>query len=432
MQTNLSSFITFSASIGFRLLSGLAIYALNVVVARRLEVSEYGSFAFFLSLVTFLVILCRFGLDRNLLREVANQRYFNGSTPLNELGAKFGASCVLVALISIVVVTLLFIFSQLLVASVTAVDSVADFLLFGLVIIPWALIYVHADLLRGYGYVNLGLLLCGISVPSLTIMQVYLFDVSGLSEVIGAFFVSATVTLVCAILFVHFKFKLKRSYFILNRLAMKSLLENSMPIFSGLFVANLQLNVSLFILGLYFSSAEIAIYNIGLKTGLLLGIFLLAINSVYEPRFAAFYSSGKEVALRSSLRSSVLLLSVVAIMIGVPLILYPETFLLLFGERYQGASTILVLVASTQMVNLATGPISSLLIMTNGQLSARNIALISLVTTVLCAFLFIPHYGALGAAIAHCAGILVKSILGVFAVKIVLGVNLATVMFKSY
>jgi len=431
MQLNLPSFIVLSTSICFRLLSGIAIYVLNIVVARELTVSEYGSFAFFLSLVTFLVLLCRFGLDRNLLREVASKRYFTASAPLNELGAKFGASCVIVVLVSILVVVLLFVFSQFLVDRISAVENVADLLLFGLVVIPWALIYVHSDLLRGYGYVNLGLFVCGILVPLLTIIQVYLLGISGLNEVISTFLISVVATLVFAIFFVHFKFKLKFSYFIPNRSGVKSLMKKSMPIFSGLFVGNLQLNVSLFVLGLYFSSTDVAIYNIGLKTGMLLGIFLLAINAVYEPRFAAFYSAGKKAALRSSLRSSVLLLSFVAIIVGAPLIAYPETFLLLFGERYQGASVILVIVAITQMVNLVTGPVSSLLIMTNGQFVARNIALISLATTILLALFIIPIYGALGAALAHCAGILVKSILGIFAVKIVLGVNLATVMFKS-
>jgi len=431
MAINISEWYTIFLSAAIRVFSGFSVYLLNVVAARELTISEYGSFTFILSFVAFLVLLCRFGLDKNLLREVARSRYLSTDKQLGDLSGLFIRSCLIVILISLLVIGLLWLLSGFVVRYFYSIADEADILLFGLAVLPWALLFLLADFLRGYGYINLGLLVGGISVPLLTILQVYLFEISTLSGFVGVYLLSTFVVLLVSLPLVCLEFRVNFSMASYNVKDFKSLVSSGYPFFSGLLFANLQLNLSLYILGLTFPPYDVALYSAGLKTGVLLGIFLLAINSVYEPRFAAYYSENAFDKLRKAARSSIFFLSVVAFFIGIPLLLYPEFFLLLFGEGYQGATTILMIVTISQIFNLVTGPAHALLIMTDGQVAARNISLCSLFITLITAVIFISEYGALGAALAHCSGIFVKNILGVILVKSRLNINLLTLVFKG-
>jgi O-antigen/teichoic acid export membrane protein len=89
----------------------------------------------------------------------------------------------------------------------------------------------------------------------------------------------------------------------------------------------------------------------------------------------------------------------------------------IWGEEFEEAYWILIILGFGQLVNLSTGAVGIILTMTGHEKTQRNISLCFLAVFLFLSFTLIPIYGALGASIATATTILGINIIKLIYVK---------------
>jgi O-antigen/teichoic acid export membrane protein len=180
----------------------------------------------------------------------------------------------------------------------------------------------------------------------------------------------------------------------------RQLLRSSVPLF---WVASMNLVMGCtasFLLGIWGTNAEVGIFGAAYRTATVTGYILIAVNSIAAPKFAALYQQGDMEALGSMARNSAKLMTLAASPILLLFILFPGWVMTLFGPQFVGGATVLTILALGQFVNVTTGSVGCLLMMSGHErLMRNNIAGISILHVAMC-LLLIPWAGAIGAAIA--------------------------------
>jgi O-antigen/teichoic acid export membrane protein len=170
------------------------------------------------------------------------------------------------------------------------------------------------------------------------------------------------------------------------------------------------------ILGTHGQASEIGIFQIANRTAMLIAFFLISINTIAAPKFASLYVKGEMQALSKTARqSSALMVIAVAPLLAI-MIIFPESILRLFGPDFGVGAPLLRLLSIGQFINVATGSVGYLLMMTGHERILRlNITIATVINLWLCLWL-IPKMGPVGAAIATAAPIAILNILSAYFV----------------
>ena len=93
-----------------------------------------------------------------------------------------------------------------------------------------------------------------------------------------------------------------------------------------------------------------------------------------------------------------------------PMVVAPGLVMSLFGAEFRNGSAVLVLLALGQYVNVATGSVGNLLMMTGHERIIRNITFAAAATNIGLCVLLIPRFGITGAAIGTSVGMAAQNI----------------------
>jgi O-antigen/teichoic acid export membrane protein len=144
---------------------------------------------------------------------------------------------------------------------------------------------------------------------------------------------------------------------------------------------------------------------------MLIGFFLTSINTIAAPKFASLYVKGEMRALSKTARQSSALMVLTMTPLLVIMMIFPDSVLRLFGPDFGTGAPLLRLLSIGQFINVATGSVGYLLMMTGHERILRlNITLATAINLWLCLWL-IPKMGPFGAAIATAAPIALVNIL---------------------
>jgi O-antigen/teichoic acid export membrane protein len=110
------------------------------------------------------------------------------------------------------------------------------------------------------------------------------------------------------------------------------------------------------------------------------------------------YAEGNTAALRRLAQQSAFWTLVTAAPAILVLMLVPDLILQIFGPQFRDGAWTLRILAFGQFVNVATGSVGVLLVMTGHEKLMRNIVAASAVLNLLGALVLVPRYGAIGAA----------------------------------
>lgn len=201
------------------------------------------------------------------------------------------------------------------------------------------------------------------------------------------------------------------------------LLRTSLPI---LIVMSLNLVMAwtdTIVLGMLSTTDQVGIYGIALRISATAAFVLIAIGSVVAPQFAALHASGKHAELDVLVRRS----SFWTLVITSPLVLiflaFPAQILGFFGEQFVGGAWSLRLLALSQLVNVSTGQVTSLLIMTGHEKLLRNNMMFSAALNLVGNVLMVPLFGSLGSAMSTAFAISVMKIISWWIVRQKLRIN---------
>ena len=192
----------------------------------------------------------------------------------------------------------------------------------------------------------------------------------------------------------------------------------ALPIFFADMSGTLFGNSDILILGIFSSASDVGYYRIAVQVSGLLTIVLTASNLAMAPWFSRLHANGDMKRLEHIIVKTTQIIFVLGSIIFLIIVFGGEILLnMFFGEEYLNAYPILIVLGCGQMVNLAVGPVVSLLAMTGGQrYLAIYIAGMTALNIILC-FLLIPEHGMLGAAYSTAFTLAVYNVLLAWRVR---------------
>jgi O-antigen/teichoic acid export membrane protein len=369
----------------------------NFIATHYISAQEFGAFSIAIVLILVMVTIAKFGLEHTLVKLSAialsrKQHHIINTT--------YALSLIIAFCGAIFLGILLWLFGEWLVVNIfTHPDLLPLISLIIYITIPNVLIIINSGLLKGLKHPNSSILFSGLITLSITITLTLVLKPESSKELLEILCIANYLSCLFSFFPCIRYLKLKKNGIKFNRATLKSITKSCIPLWISSLVALLIQQFSILMLAQYASLAQIGIYAITAKIALTMTFILFAFNTVLAPKFAALYSSNKHKELNLLVKITNTILLVIAIIMACTLFFLATPLLTLFGEEYkQGALWLKILVLG-QLVNVGTGSVVNLLIMTGHEvLHQRNTLIVAFITLIM-AFVLIPTYGPLGAAL---------------------------------
>ncbi len=153
-------------------------------------------------------------------------------------------------------------------------------------------------------------------------------------------------------------------------------------------------------LGIFGSARDIGIYNAAAGMAAQAGLFLLSFSSIFSPVVVDLYNRKRIIQLKNLFKTTTKWIFSTTLLIFLIFIVYSREILSIYGSEFEIGFSVLIVLGTMYLLMSALGPCSLILIMTNREKLEliNNFSLGAL--NILLAYLLIPKYGILGAAIA--------------------------------
>ncbi len=179
---------------------------------------------------------------------------------------------------------------------------------------------------------------------------------------------------------------------------------------------------SICILGIWSDNAEIGIFGAAHRTAMLVSFILVSVNSIVAPKFSELHNAGDVKNLTLIAQKSTKMMIILATPILFFFIVTPQIVMNIFGTEFQAGSNILCILSIGQFVNVATGSVGYLLIMSGNEVYVKKITLLACVILICLNLLLVPALGALGAAIATSISVITLNIGSLYFVWAKMGI----------
>lgn len=202
----------------------------------------------------------------------------------------------------------------------------------------------------------------------------------------------------------------------------RELLFFSIPTaFTGMLGA-LNLWAARLIVGYYRPESEVGIYQALSQISIIFAIILEAFNTIFAPMIADFYHNKKFVQLEEAYRVSTKWGLYLCLPLFLVILFAPQQILLvLFGKLYVEGAVPLIILTISQFINVGTGGVGFILIMTGRQKRWLVISASAVAVNLIFGITLIPRFGLIGAAIATSLSTVVLFLSGLIEAKRLLG-----------
>lgn len=175
-------------------------------------------------------------------------------------------------------------------------------------------------------------------------------------------------------------------------------------------------------LGIFSDPDQVGQYGAAARIAIVILFILLAFNSVTPARFARLHANGDMAGISRLARNSSVLMTLVALPLTVLLCWFGGWILGWMGEDFPPAAPVLAILAIAQLVNVATGSVGYILIMTGHETQLRRAATLGFAVNLLGCLTLIPLWGVLGAAAAAATAIVTENLVATWLAYTVTGV----------
>lgn len=380
-----------------KIIAAIATFGLHLMLGRMLGPDGSGVYFLAFTIITIASVLGRFGLDNALVRFIAAAE--TAGQPERVRGV-YRLGVQLASIISCVLGGLLFVLAPWFSSAVFNNAALTTPLqVMALSVPPFALFVIHAQALQGLKRIRDAIATLSVITPVVTaLVGLALIPLFGIFGAAIAYLFAAVMTLVFGVWrwrkWTH-SYRDKASIF-----SVRELFSLTTPLF-GVAVLNLVINwISILMLGVFLSSYEVGLFSAANRTAMLVSFVLIAVNSIAAPKFAALSHKGDTLTLKHVANSSTKLMVMLATPLLLLFIFAPQLVLKLFGSGFVEATPLLVILTIGQFINVATGSVGFILMMTGHERDYQFSLLIAAVVSVFLHYFFIRQFGVLGAAYA--------------------------------
>lgn len=175
------------------------------------------------------------------------------------------------------------------------------------------------------------------------------------------------------------------------------------------------------IAGAIVPAEELAQLSAAQRTAMLTSFVLMVVNMVVAPRYAHMWKNGDMAGIQRLAKWSTRGMIAMVAPVVLVMVFLPGKVMSLFGEGYEQAALLLIIMVVGQFINVATGSVGYLLNMSGHEKDFRRVTLFVGPLTIVCALVFIQWWGVMGAALATAVGVGLQNITALVIVNKRLG-----------
>lgn len=384
-------------------------FGTSLFLARALGAKEYGVYAYALSWALLLAVPPLVGLNILLVREVARYK------ALGDWGALKGFlrwSDRLVLLTSVVValgfaLAVCFLRRRFVLEVRIALWSAAT------LIPPLSFLLLRQGALRGLGHVVEAQIPQMFVLPFLFLLgagALYLLHL--LSGVVAVWaWLGASLVALFLSLFLLWKYLPKRVRGALPVYSQREWLHSAFPLFLVGIANIVNQRISAIMVGSIIGPKAVGIFDVAMRGAAFVSFALLAVNMPLAPAIARLHALGDKERLQRLVTRGARVALLGALPVAFGMIFFGRWLLLIFGQEFTSATTVLAILSTGQLVNVSMGSVAYLLNMTGHEKdTVVGVGAAALVNIVLNAWLT-PLWGVNGAAAANAISMMTWNIL---------------------
>ncbi|HHF2858601.1 TPA: oligosaccharide flippase family protein [Vibrio diabolicus] len=401
-----------------RVLSALFAFLLTLIVSKASDASTSGQFFFLFNLVSLLAIVSQLGFDVSLVRY--NAIAFNNKETLQQSHNYKTALYRSMAFCLLAIAVLLAGFN-LFPEQLNQTQSPMYAITLGLFCIPFlVLAQTNSRVLQACRKVVSSLFALQLGVSMLMVFFVFGLDYIGQQNInnlmTALLLASMSVAVISSVNWLG-SGQYQTSAFVPN----KKMVASAKQVWIGSIFTNVLQWGSLVIAGFFISTAELGLLAAAQRTSLLIGFVLITINFVVAPMFASLYKERQMIKLQSLSRLACRANVGLAIVPVIICTLFPEFVMRFFGEEFLAAAPLLVVLSLGQLVNVATGSVGFLLLMSGHERTMKYITISSGTISICLLIALCQTFGVIGAAWAMAIGMAIQNLAALYFVKRYLG-----------
>ncbi|WP_435786400.1 flippase [Alcanivorax borkumensis] len=392
---------------GLKLLSMPLTLGASVLLARGLGPEGYGQYVFVLSLITMLALPVGPGIGQLITREVAKYQHSEQWALFRGVLRRSNQWVVLAATFFLFVV----VSAACWYAKWDANDRWTLLLIASLLVPLFGFNTIRSNTLQGLRHVVLAQLPDLLLRPAVHLVAAGILLFAGLlnpATALGAQIAGTGVAFLVGALFLKRKIpgKVRMS---VPEYRTPEWGKAIMPFTLLAAVGTLNSQIGILVLGWLGQPEDVAALQIGMSGSALVVFFLALINLVISPHIIKAREEGDKVKLKMLSRYSARAALVGALPIGLPLIFIGDKIVHYFyGDEYINSAVLpLAILTAGQLFNVACGSVGQFLTMSGYEKDTLLGQAIALMASVALAVVLAPEFGAVGAASAVTAGLVI-------------------------
>ncbi len=183
------------------------------------------------------------------------------------------------------------------------------------------------------------------------------------------------------------------------------------------------LHIGVVLLSALAGAAAAGVYSSVLRLALAGMLGLQALRLAVAPQISKMLTEGDIAGVEQVHRASTVWVALVSFPLFLVLLSWPSQVLTVFGPEFQAGTVALSVLAAALLLNVATGNVATVLLMSGRSAITLGVTIVSLGIGVLLTVLLGPLYGVLGAAIAKATSTVFENVAVAVAVRRKVGVR---------
>lgn len=387
-----------------KVVSAGAVLLVSLVITRSLEKGDAGTIFFCIAITSIMAALARLGLENVVTRRVAG---FASSNDWGSIARLYRRVVVLVVLVGSGLSLGCILAAPVLSSLVAGGPSFTTvFQLVSLLVVPAAVCWIQACFFQGLGRIVQFHVFQTLASNSLFLVS-WGFLLSFFPGVVAAIFCAAVLVASnwIACLFALFSWRLLSRGRTCESGACEPFYDQAKALLGVMLVQQVMLWAPQIFLGFFADMSDSAVFNSALRTAGAVTILLAAFNSLVFPRFAALHTKSQFDELRSVACASTRVIALYCLPLLVIMFVKAGSILSLFGDGFDVGVPILRILVIGQLVNVVTGPVGGVLMMTGHERDVLRCTTFALIVLLSMLVGLVPYFGLYGAAIAQAASL---------------------------
>jgi O-antigen/teichoic acid export membrane protein len=221
----------------------------------------------------------------------------------------------------------------------------------------------------------------------------------GVTGALLAHVIALMITVGLLFYFVHGLFPLIRPWRSAKRNT-GEMLHFTLPVYLSRLLSNFSGNIETMVIGSFGVMSGVGVYTTALRVSGIGGLFHQSLQSIAVPIISDLHSQGKLKQLRRVYQTLTKWGLTFNLPVFLTIVLFAKPLLNIFGDDFVSGASSMIILAFAALFNAGTGPCGSIVTMTGRSKMSFANSVIYLVINIILDLLFIPPWGAVGAAIA--------------------------------